>query len=366
MNTKNLIILILLTVLFAIGAWFVAFNQAPKSAPADGTSQTTPGDRLAPALAERGTDAARIVITSGESMTELTLEGDVWIVASKAGFPADADRVRRLMTTLSELRAVEAKTAIPELHSRLALNWPDTPEPSDDGFSERPTLVRISDAAGDEIAAIVLGATSFVGSDSKQYARMLGEDQTWLTSGKIDTPPNAMGWLSARFIELPRESVKSVTISHPNGETLRLTRETGEADFLIADILDGMAMTNAALANNSGSALTFVNFTDVDHPSEPTGDAVIAELTTFEGLAITMIITQILENGKTIEGWAFAAAEGPGSQEINDRFGPFRFRLPLGAIESLTRRPSDLLEEFAPQEAGPALPDTGLPPPADD
>jgi len=363
MNIKNLIALFVLTALFVVGAWFAAFKPAPTPAPASGASQTSKGDRLAPALTERATDAARITITSGDSITELALEGDTWTVATKAGYPAQPDRVRRLMTTLSELRAVESKTSKPELHSRLSLNWPDETKPGQDEFSPRPTLVHISDTAGDDIAAIVLGATKFIGSDPKQYARLLAENQTWLTSGKIDTPTNAMGWLNARFIELPRDSVQSVTITHPNSETLRLTRDAADADFTIADIPDGMTITNTALANNTGYALAFVNFTDVDLPGEPQPDPVSAEFTTFDGLKITLAINQIREQGKTVAGWVTASAAGPESEAINDQFEAFRFQLPLGIIESLTRKPSDLLEEFDPQEAGPAMPGPGLPPP---
>ncbi|MBZ0172803.1 MAG: DUF4340 domain-containing protein, partial [Phycisphaerales bacterium] len=271
MNSKSLLILIVLSGLAGLGAWLFAFQGGP-STPT--TTAVTAGSRLAPTLAERGQAASRIEIVTGEKTVELTRDGDGWRVENKGGYPADADRVRQLVTTLSELRTDEAKTTLPERHALLSVQWPDGGEKGADEYAPRPTLVRISDGAGEPIAAIVLGATSYSGGTTRQYARLLGNDQAWLLSARADVPTDAMRWLNARFVELPRESVRRVTITHPDGESVSLSREDAEGDFVVEDIPENMAPISEGLANRVGSALAFVNFTDVEtDPGDP-GDAV--------------------------------------------------------------------------------------------
>lgn len=353
MNTKSLLILILLAGLAGLGAWFMAFQGGPAAAP---TRTTAAGDRLAPMLAERGQETARIEIISEENTVELTHDGEAWRIASKGGYPADADKVRRLVTTLSELRTAEAKTALPERHALLSVQWPDGGEPGADEYAPRPTLVLFSDDAGEPIAAIVLGATSFTGGTTRQYARLLGDDQSWLLSSRIDAPTDGMRWLNARFIELPREAVRRVTISHPEGESVSLSREDAEGDFVVEDIPENMAPISEGVANRVGSALSFVNFTDVEADPGDRADAVISVYETFDGMTITLRV-QADDDGT----WVSAEAEGEGSDELRQRFEGYRFRLPTPAAESLTRRVSDLLTEIAPDEQGPT-PDEGAVP----
>jgi hypothetical protein len=380
MNSKSFLILTLLAGLAALGAWFLAFR--PAASPPPGASDAA-DQRLAPALVERADAIASITIDSaGREGGPVRLERDesgAWRLASKAGFPAEADRVRRLITTLSELRTVEPKTTNPELYDRLAVQWPDTGERDADDFSARPTLVTIADDAGEPITRIVLGDTAFSGGQSRQYARLLTDDRSWLVSGAVTIPFGPLGFANTRFVELPRDSVRSVTIAHPNGEILELTRDDPEGDFVVANIPEGMAMTNQALANNTGNALAFVNFTDIElgGTMDVSGDgnpfpkdAISAVYTTFDGAAVTLAIEpETAENGGVEAGWVSVHnATGEGSDEILARFAtnPLRFKLPAGAIESLTRRPSELLEETAPETAGPSLPEgPGLPPPTD-
>lgn len=389
MNSKSFLVLVLLAGLAALGAWFLAFRPAPApgTTPGSGGAATTAvGDRLAPAISERADAIAVIeIVTAGSEDGPVRLErdGDGWALASKAGFPAEADRVRQLVTSLSELRTAEPKTANPAYYDRLAVQWPDDAERDEDDFSPRPTLVRLLDGEGAPIAEVVLGETTFSGGESRRYARVLGEEQSWLVSGSVTIPFGPLGFVNTRFVELPRESVQSVTVVQSDGAALRLSREEPDGDFIVVEIPDGMAMTNQALANNTGNALAFVNFTDVEAVARgdeldwsgmaPVGISGILEVnqvsayfTTFDGGSISLILEPIREDGTLVGGWAVVGGEGDVSGALTEKQAGLRFKLPAGTIESLTRRPSELLEDAAPEEAGPALPDgPGLPPPAD-
>ncbi len=364
MKAKHLLLLLVLAGLAALGAWKLSTPPAGNTGQAADAGEDAPGGRLAPALAERGADAARIEIASGGDTVVLTREGDAWRVESKGGYPADADKVRRLVTSLSELRTVEPKTARPERYALLSVQWPDEEE-HENKFDPKPTLVRISDANGDTIAAVVLGKPSFDGGTTRQYARLLDAGRAWLVSAKIEAPADAMRWLNARFIELPRESVRRVTITHPDGVTLALSRPDKDSDFTVENIPDNMTLISEGLANQAGYALAFVNFTDVDKAEGGDADgAVTAEYETFDGKTITLHITPDDGNG----GWVTASAAGEGTDDLKKRFNGWRFRLPTPTIQNLTKRPSDLLTETESGPQGPDLPDEAPPllrPPGD-
>lgn len=356
MKAKHLLILFLLAALAGLGAWLIALRPAGEPRP-----ETPVMDRLVPGLADRGDRTARIEILQGGSRVDLTREGDGWRVASKGGYPADGERVRRLVTTLSELRAVEAKTARPELHDRLGVHWPDEGERDEGDFSVRPTLVRLADDGGETIAEIVLGDTSFAAGQTRQFARLLDDDRSWLVSALVEAPTDGVRWLSTRFIELERERVERVEITHPHGEVVAVGRTDSEADFAVESVPDGLRPISEGLSNRIGGALAFVNFSDVRATGE-TGDGggvVRTVVETFDGLLLTLLID--VDDGG---GWVRARAEHTDSPEeaeaLNERFAGFEFRLPASTIESLTRRRSDLLEEVAP-EAGPALPGDDVP-----
>ena len=389
MNAKAFSLLLGLAALAALGAYFIAFQPAvsPPGAPGSATSSAT-DTRLAPALAERADEIASITITSGDAdPVVLTRDADPdnnneqWLLASKAHFPAQPDRVRQLITTLSELRTVEPKTAKPELHTRLAVQWPDDADRDPDDFAPRPTLVSITDADGEPIAQIVLGDTTYAGGGPRQYARLLDDNQSWLVSASVTIPRGPLGFANTRFVELPRGSAQSVTITHVGGETLELTRDNPDADFTVANLPEGATMKNQALANNTGNALAFVNFTDVELrqdalrgcelPPEVVG-MTIAEYATFDGrIARVAIDTRRLDpGGETSAAWTILQLEGgEWSETTKSRFcsWPFRFKLPAGTIESLTRNPSELIEMPATNNTDPTTDNTpGLPPPTND
>jgi asparagine synthetase B (glutamine-hydrolysing) len=144
-------------------------------------------------------------------------------------------------------------------------------------------------------------------------------------------------------------------------------------------------MKNQALANNTGNALAFVNFTDVNDgrmlmdrtgliffdpdefkKMEPAPSTAVT-FETFAGLVIDLRIQIGAGDDAQRITRVKAVASGEGADEINARYEGFAFSLPDGAIEAMTRKPSELIENPATDEIAPATNDTpGLPPPTDD
>jgi hypothetical protein len=349
MNAKGVAVLVGLAVLAGLLAWFAAFRGGGGRAVV--AEESDAGARLLPALVERSGEIARIEIEQSGSSVAIAKSGGGWAIESVGGYPADGERVRQLVTTLSELRTEEPKTAKPEYYDRLAVQWPDTaPQDAEaEPGAIRPTLVRLLDGAGGAIAEVVLGETTFDVGKTRQYARALSDAQSWLVSARVDAPTGAMRWLNARFIELPRESIRRVTITQATGESVAVSRDDPSGDFGVENIPEGMAAISEGLANRIGAALAFVNFTDVRRADGETGgEAAVAVFETFEGLTLRLETRPDPEGG-----WVVARAEGTGAEAYAPRFDGWAFRLPATTVESLTRRPSDLLEEIAPAQ-GPA------------
>jgi hypothetical protein len=365
MNAKTVLILVLLAGLAALGAWFVAFRPA-STAQQSGSQEAD--SLLAPAIRGSADSIARIEIEQNDDRLELERRDGGWVVASLGGYPAEADRVRGLVTTLSELRILENKTALPENHARLGVQWPDDGTGADDPGAARPTLVRLTGADGTAVAEILLGKTEFVGTEAVQFARLLGDDQSYLVSSRIDTPMAGTRWVNARFIELPRESVRRVTITHADGETVTVSRAAAEDDFAVEGVPAGMEPISEGLANRVGNALAFVNFIDVrsaDEPPSEQGAAATARFETFEGLVLTLAVAaeEDAAEGNPFEdgAWVQVTTEGEVSDDTIERLPGWSFRLPASTVDSLTRRQSDLLQDIDTGEAGPAAPDVGVP-----
>lgn len=362
MKTRFTLILVLLAGAAGLAAWLA--SSRPGVIPGGSTGD----DRLAPTLAERGDGAGRIEIISAGQTLRLEKRDGGWVLPEHGAFPAEEDRVRRLVTTLSEMRKVEAKTGDPALYGRLGVQWPDTGtgEVSASGASAiGPTLVRVLDGSGAPIAEIVLGASSFEGGQARQFARVLNEGQSWLVSARAEIPATATRWMNALFIEIPRERVRRATITHPDGMVVAVSREDSASDFAVEDIPPGLEPISEGLANRVGFALAFVNFTEVrGDPGEEAPGAVEAVYETFAGLRV--ILRVVPDEGG---GWVTATAEGEGAWPHMERFAGRSFRLPGATIESLTRRIEHLLREVPRSEQGPGFDDEVPPllrPPGDD
>src|SRR3546814_2065306 len=80
--------------------------------------------------------------------SDLTLEnaGGRWGVAEKSGYPADFEKVRATLLSVSQMETVEPRTAKPELLPKLEPSDVDAPESkrSEEHTSELQSLMRIS------------------------------------------------------------------------------------------------------------------------------------------------------------------------------------------------------------------------------
>jgi len=267
---------------------------------------------------------------SGQDSVEIDRTDAGWVVASRDGYPADVEKIRGLLLAMADATIVESKTARPEMHARLGLQAPE---------AENAKGVRVTATAEDGSFSIVIGHRA---QGSYRYARRDGEEQTWLVDQDPELPESAGDWLEKSIVDIDSGAVQSVTIAHPDGEVISISKADDTAtDFTVADVPDGRELTYATVANGIGGALNGLELDDVRR-GEAGDDAIVTEFTRFDGLGIT-VRTESADG----EDWlAFEASGGPEGEaaSLNERLSGWQFKVAGYKANLLKRRWEDILQ----------------------
>jgi hypothetical protein len=339
----------ILAVAFVVLLALVMVGQRDESGPAGA------GTALVPDLEAALGDIERVTVTraGGEVVATLERRPENWVVADKHGYVADAAKLRQALTALAEARVLEQKTSNAELYGRLGVE--DVTAPTATGISVTLT------APGRELPSIILGNAE---GSRYRYARRAGEAQSYLVDRNPDVPRAAAQWLDSVIIDVRSERVREVTITHADGEIVRLSKASAElANFDVADVPEGRELSYPGVANVVGNALRELNLEDVEPaaegaPEEPT----IVEYRTFDGLVVRVTGTERDdESWITLEASAAAAAapaadaapaegaapaEDPAAEaaRINATVGGWRYKIASFQYDQMTRRMADLLK----------------------
>ena len=241
------------------------------------TDAPVAGEALLPAFRDAANDVARVQIERADAETVVIqrIDGE-WRLPSRNDYPADIGRIRELLLALADAKVVEAKTANPDLHDRLGL---DTP------FTDTSKGVIVSAVSGDDEFRVVIGNAA---QGSYRYARRYEEDQTWLIDQDPDIPQNAGDWLLADIVDIDSSDIQSVSITHPDGETIAISKASADdTNFDVADIPEGRELSYSTVANGIAGALNDLDLDDV-RPAADADSAVAAVFTTFDGHEVTV------------------------------------------------------------------------------
>jgi len=230
---------------------------------------------------------------------------------------------------LAEARIVEEKTSSPEHYEKLGVDDPE------DGGKGTKIIV---DGEGVSYA-IILGESA---QGNHRYARLAGEETSYLVDRDPNIPAAASDWLLADILDIDSKQVRSVTITHDNGETIAITKETeDQTDFSVLDIPAGRELSYPTVANGIAGALKALKFDDVqksiDGPFETS-----AVFETWDGLQVTARVRTDDE-----DTWVtFSATGAPDGTvtDIGEQLDGWQYRLPDYKKNLLTRRWDDILK----------------------
>ncbi len=300
-----------------------------------------------------------VVIRHGEETISLDLDGNIWRVRERAKYQADGEKVTGLIVSMARMSRIEGKTRMPDRYARLEVEDPTAK-------NTRSRQVVLIDSAGKELANVILGKRQYsMGTrGDNTYVRLPGDPQAWLVTGGVTADTMSDLWLERNIADISSSLVKRVTVTHPGGEKIIVSRPSPEASTLTLEngpqgaqagtpsaadeygrILTGMAMDDVALA------------ADKPFPKDKTITAVIEGLVGFQ---VTVELAQVGDQEWIkIKAAATSGAEPkPGDSkmidvstdwnkimaELNARTDGYVFQVPAYQLAALKNRMSDVLK----------------------
>lgn len=320
-----------------------------------GTAPNTAGQAFLPDLAGALGSVERVAVVKANGETVATIEKrpERWVVADKHDYAANVAKLSQALTALGEAKILEQKTANPELYDRLGVE-------DVSGADAAGVSIAIT-AGGRDLATVILGNAE---GGRYRYVRRAGEAQSYLVDKNPDVPRTAAQWLDSQIIDVRGDRVKEVTITHADGEILRISKASAElTNYDVAGIPAGRELLYPGAANVIGNALRELALEDV---TPAAGAAVesptVVEFRTFDGLVVRITGTKTAdeswialearaEPGAAAATPATPAAEGAAPADpaaeaarINAKVGAWRYKIASFQYDQLTRRMSDLLK----------------------
>ena len=270
-----------------------------------GPDTTEPGDAIVfPALLERVNAVARVRVTGNEGAFTLARDGDAWVVEEKERYPADPDRVHKLLIGAAGMKRVEPKTSNPERYPKL---WLEDPS----GEDARSVRFALEDASGSVLASWVLGNRRPSKSDASRtelYIRVADDPLAWLVEGSVPGGRHVIDWLDRRVARIDRERLRAAEISHADGAVVTVSKSLpADSDFVLRDIPAGREADSQYRINDIGRFLEDLRFEDVAPASSLDFAGSVdkrVQVVTFDGLLVRL--DSVMRDG---DAWVRLRAE---------------------------------------------------------
>ena len=271
-------------------------------------------DLVFPALLEKVNSVARVRVTGREGAFTLARDGEAWVVEEKERYPADPDRMHRLLLGAAGMKRVEPKTSSPELYPKLRLEDPS-------GEDARSVRLVLEDAAGASLADWVLGDRRPSKSDASRtelYIRVAGDPQAWLVDGSVPGGPAVIDWLDREVARIERERLRAVEVMHADGTVVTVSKSLpADTDFVLRSIPAGREAGSRYSINDIGRFLEDLRFEDVV-PASSLDFAGVPDkrmgITTFDGLHVH--VETVMRDG---DAWVRLRAEA--DEGLAEAFG---------------------------------------------
>ena len=272
----------------------------------DRDSDTTEraGEVVFPTLFERLNSVVRVRVTGSEGTFSLARRGDAWAVEEKDGYPADPDRVHKLLVGAAGMTRVEPKTSDPDRYPKL---WLEDPA----GEGARSVRFSLENEAGAELASWVLGNRRPSKSDASRtelYIRVGDDPLAWLAEGSVPGGSDITDWIDRAVARIDRQRLRAVEVVHSGGAVVAVNKMLpADHDFMLRDIPAGREVESQYRVNDIGRYLEDLRFEDVARSSTLDFAGSVdkrVEVTTFDGLRVRL--ETVMRDG---EAWARLQAE---------------------------------------------------------
>ncbi len=167
-------------------------------------------------------DAARIEIAKGEGKVELKKEGGQWLVASSFNYPADDEKVGKILKSLGELEDPEQFGNQRGSHANFEVD------------EKKGGKLRVFDGGGQQLANMTIGKTATGGSitNTRVFVRFDDEDATYRVATNLRSDASLWGddaegknYIEKDVFKLPSDmEIQSVRVVRPEQQDLLVER----------------------------------------------------------------------------------------------------------------------------------------------
>ena len=297
---------------------------------------TLTGDLVLPDLERNVNTVTEVRLRKGDG-THATLKKEAagWSVVERS-WPADTDRVRKLLLDLGALNIVEEKTRQPANYPQLGV---------EDVSSPKATGTRVELVSPGHTWALIVGKSS---SAKSGYVRVESAQQSLLAAPLLTVDADPKGWLERTLIDLPTDRVRQVEEKPASGPAFTVAREKKEqTNFSLTPLPKGRELSYAGAADPIASALASLNLDDVSKAeSSPDPKASHALYRTFDGLEVDVAGRK---NGTrslvTVSARSSAKETEAEAQKINARTTGWEFEIPDYKYSAIFRPFEELLKK---------------------
>lgn len=264
MKTKQLMILSA-TAIVLVTLAFVTNRKPDSTTGANGTVLLLP-ETLAV------NDITEVSLRSREGPVTLRQHEGRWVVTEKYDYPADFDKLRRLILKLANMKAGQRIPANESQRQRMGLILPNA-EVAAESYG---TLLSLKSRTGSTQAQLLIGNPRlkpgddaqpfragfpdghYVSTDGGQTALLVAEPLT-------EVQPRPMQWIQREILNISGRDIVQIEVSGPNRQAIRLSRAQEGAPLTLEGLDESEEMVIPAVQRME-NALAFVRFEDLADP----------------------------------------------------------------------------------------------------
>src|SRR5690606_38994617 len=167
-------------------------------------------------------------------------------------------------------------------------------------------------------ASVIIGDSD---AANLQYVRASDAATSYLVDRRIDVPRDTVGWIDTTIMDISSSRIASVTIEHPDGETVRITKNApDDTNFTVENVPEGRELSYPGVANVLANTLRNLRLDDVAAASDELPDETTrTTFRTFDGLVVTATsYTRDGEQWVRFEASAEETAGADGDDEPDD------------------------------------------------
>ena len=244
MINNKLIALSLITITVIVAATIFANLRAPQSDKQKAS--------FFPELTKQIESVNYISIKGYNDSINLTRKNDIWGIDEFDGYPALPEKIKSAVLGAADLKINASKTALPRLYHRLGVEGPEIEDTAS-------LLLTLSDSNQNKIIEVIVGKprlSSSAKNTSGLYVREPEKEKSYLVDGVLDISAIKTDWIKRSLFDIPAEAVKSVSVSHADGDSYTLYKnEKGQEYFELEDMPNNQELASELIINRFGTIL---------------------------------------------------------------------------------------------------------------